>query len=75
LLDSPSPYKERADKRRSEESTAESGFVQEKVTEILIKDLNNYYTCANSNRRFKPQEITGHVKSCVKNWCKKHKIK
>jgi len=43
-------YKERVDKRKSQESTAESEFVQEKVTEILIKDSYNYYTCSNCNR-------------------------
>ena len=68
-------YKECADKRRSEGSAAELGVVQEKVTEILIYDSNNYYTCSTCNRRFKPQDITVHLESCAKNWRKGHKTK
>ncbi len=67
-------YKEHAHKRRSEESDAKRGIIRRKVTEILNKDINNYYTCPNCGRCFKPQGITGHVKSCAKIWCKKHKI-
>jgi uncharacterized protein with PIN domain len=68
-------YKVQADKTRSQESKVKRGMVQEKVTEILIKDSHNYYTCPNCNRLFKPQGITGHVKSCARDWYNKHKIK
>jgi hypothetical protein len=67
-------YKEHAEKR-SQELMASHGIVQRKVTEILVKDSHNYYTCPNCNKQFKPQGITGHVKACAKEWCKKKKIK
>ncbi|CAF2924283.1 unnamed protein product [Rotaria sp. Silwood2] len=67
-------YKKRTQKRRSQESAAKRGIIQRKVAEILNKDNNNYYTCPKCGSRFKPQGITGHVKSCAKLWCKKHKI-
>ncbi|CAF5186949.1 unnamed protein product, partial [Rotaria sp. Silwood1] len=53
-------YKEQTDKGRIQDSMAKQGAVEEKVTEILSKDSNNYYTCPNCNGRFKPPEITGH---------------
>jgi hypothetical protein len=68
-------YKEHADNRRVQESKAKRGIVQQKVTAILVKGPNGYYTCPNCDRRFKPQGITGHVKACAKVWCKKHNIK
>jgi uncharacterized C2H2 Zn-finger protein len=67
-------YKEHADERRSQESKLKRGVVRQKVTEILVKDSSNYYKCPTCNKRFKPQEITGHVKSCATDWCKKHMI-
>ncbi len=50
-------------------------MAQRKVPETLLKDSNNYYTCPNCNKQFKPQGITGHINACAKEWCKKKKIK
>jgi len=58
-----------------QESRANHGIVQRKVTEILVKDSHNYYTCPNCNKQFKLQGIIGHVKACAKEWCKKKKVK
>ncbi len=68
-------YKEDANKRRSQESTVKHSLEQPKVTEILVKESNNLYTCPKCSRCFKSQGITGHVKACAKEWCKRHKIK
>jgi hypothetical protein len=55
--------------------TNKCNLYQRKVTEILVKDLRNLYTCPNCNKQVKPQGITGHVKACAKEWRKKKKIK
>ncbi|CAF1092674.1 unnamed protein product [Didymodactylos carnosus] len=65
-------YKERAENRRLEETT---GIKQRKVTEILVKKRNGNYKCPRCSRQFKPQGITGHVKSCAKKWCVQNKVK
>jgi hypothetical protein len=67
-------YKERADKRRSDEVKASHAKPPRKVTEALKKGTNNNYTCPNCKKQFKPQGITGHVRSCAKDWCKKNNI-
>jgi hypothetical protein len=68
-------YKQRAAQRRKTELAALTGLIKRKVTEILVKE-NNQYKCPGCKKNFKSQGITNHVKSCrvAKSWCKKNKI-
>ena len=68
-------YKKRADERRTEEMAVLRGTGPKKVTEVLVKDIKNMYECPECHRRFKPQGITSHVRSCAIQWCKKNNIK
>ena len=69
-------YKKRTEERRSNENKADQSKVPRKVVEVLVKNSNNnnMYTCPNCKKNFKPQEITVHVRSCAKAWCKKNNI-
>jgi hypothetical protein len=67
-------YKVSADRRRSEEAAKTGGTGPRKTTEVLAKNTNGSYACPKCQKTFKPQGITGHVKSCAANWCKKNKI-
>lgn len=51
-------YRKRADERRA-------GVGTKKSTEILTKGMDNQYRCPECKRKFKPQVITNHVKSCA----------
>ena len=64
-----------ADKRRTEEAAKARGSGPRKVTEILVRNTNGSYACPKCQKLFRPQGITGHVKSCTPSWCKKNKIK
>jgi hypothetical protein len=68
-------YKEKADKRRSDEKKAAQRKAPRKVTEVLVKDENNLYTCPNCKKKFKPQGVTRHVRACATNWCKKNNVR
>ena len=67
-------YKEEAAKRRSDEVKTSHGRLPRKVTEVIKKETNNNYKCPNCHKHFKPQGITGHVRSCAKDWCRKNNI-
>ena len=69
-------YKMRTEERRSNEKTADQSKAPRKVVEVLVKNSNNnnMYTCPNCKKKFKPQRITGYVRSCAKAWCKKNNI-
>ena len=73
--------KKRTEERRSNEKKADQSKAPRKVVEVLVKNSNNnnnnnnnMYTCSNCKKKFKPQGITGHVRSCAKAWCKKNNI-
>jgi hypothetical protein len=63
-------YKTRANEQRK-------GRIKQKVTDVLTKSADNQYRCPGCKRKFKPQGITNHVKSCTSAiaWCKKNRIK
>jgi exonuclease III len=70
-------YKQKSQQRRA----AANAPPPPKVTDVLakqgLKNLDGTYTCPNPKCPrgvFKPQGITGHVKSCAKEWCKKNGI-
>ncbi|CAF1427901.1 unnamed protein product [Didymodactylos carnosus] len=67
-------YKDKADERRAIQTQIGQGNPPKKVIEVLVKNMNGLYTCPNCNRAFKPQEITGHARTCAKKWCKKNNI-
>ncbi|CAF3348204.1 unnamed protein product [Rotaria socialis] len=58
-------YKSRADERRSREKKTDQGKAPRKVVEVLVKDNNKLCGCPNCKKKFKPQGITGHVRSCA----------
>ena len=68
-------YKQRAVQRRTTEIATSTGLIKQKVTELLVKD-HNQYKCPGCKKNFKPQGITNQVKSCkmAKLWCKRNKI-
>ncbi|CAM4846245.1 unnamed protein product [Rotaria magnacalcarata] len=70
-------YKQRAVNRRNDDLAASHRVTKIKVTDFLVKDVNNHYACPGCGIQFKPQGITNHVKSCVNAqvWCKSNKIK
>lgn len=68
-------YKISAETRRAEETAKASGKGARKITEVLMKNVNNTYACPNCQRTFKAQGITGHVRSCAAAWCKQNNIK
>jgi hypothetical protein len=70
-------YKQDAVKRRNEQLAAAHGVVKRKVTEVLLRSVNNEYKCPGCGKMYKPQGITNHVKACpnAKGWCKKNKVK
>ena len=65
--------KKRTKERRSNEKKADQSKAPRKVVEVWVKN-SNMYTCPNCKKKFKPQGITGHVRSCAKAWCKKNNI-
>ena len=67
-------YKANSERRRTEEMAEARGAGPRKVTEVLAKNTVGSYTCPKCRKLFKPQGITGHVKSCATNWCKRNNI-
>ena len=68
-------HKVSTDRKRAEEAAKARGSGPRKVTEILGRNTNGSYACPKCHKIFKPQGITGHVKSCAASWCKKNKVK
>ena len=61
-------YKKRTEERRSNEKKVDQSKAPRKIVEVLVKNSNNnnMYTCPNCKKKFKPQGIAGHVRSCAK---------
>lgn len=58
-------YKQCAAQRRKVERATPTGVIKRKVTEILVKE-NNQYKCPGCRKNFKSQGITNPIKSCDK---------
>ena len=69
-------YKMRTEERRSNKKKAEQSKAPWKFVEVLVKksNNNNMYICPNCKKKFKPQGITGYVRSRAKACCKKNNI-
>ena len=70
-------YKRRADQRRANANAPAPPKVTEVLTAQGLKNNDGTYTCPNikcTRKTFKPQGITGHVKSCAADWCKNNNI-
>ena len=68
-------YKTGADNKRAEGAAKARGAGPRKVTEVLMKNTSGSNMCPKCQKTFKPQGITGHMKLCASDWCKKNKIK
>ncbi|CAF1061172.1 unnamed protein product [Rotaria magnacalcarata] len=70
-------YKQKSQQRRAATNAPSPPKIIDVLAKQGLKNLDGTYTCPNSKcsgRLFKPQGITGHIKSCAKKWCTKNGI-
>ncbi|CAF3715602.1 unnamed protein product [Rotaria socialis] len=70
-------YKQKSQQRRATTNAPSPPKIIDVLAKQGLKNLDGTYACPNSKcsgRLFKPQGITGHIKSCAKKWCTKNGI-